>query len=363
MAETNSSASPSMRKAVVLLMTLGVTAVFLGMIRGFLISLFLAVVFSSLLHPLYQYLLSHLWGYRYIAALLTLSLVILVIVVPLLGLLGVVAAQAYQMSQDAAAWIKEEVQQAQQESFELPEWVPFREKIDLSSSTVLAKVGDAAGQVSKLLVQSLSAVTEHTASFLLNMFVLLYAMFYFLKEGRNVHRSLMHHLPLAEKDKERLFERAVSVVRATVKGTMVIGLIQGLLGGVAMAVLGIQGAALWGTLMAVFSVVPGIGTAIIWVPAAIYLVVTGQTGEAVALVAWCAVVIGSVDNFLRPVLVGGDTKMPDLLILVSTFGGLSVFGAVGLIVGPVIAAVFVTMWDVFGQTFERPVQQGGSEGA
>lgn len=349
--------SASVRKGVVLLLTLGVTAVFLGMIRGFLIALFLAIVFSSLLHPLYQFFLKRMRNLKNAAALVTLMLVILVIVLPLLGLLGVVAAQGVQMSQDAAVWIKDELHQAQGREFVIPAWVPFRDRIDVSNEKLLARFGEIAGQAGTFLVHSLKAATEGTASFLLNMFVLLYALFYFLKEGASVQQSLMRHLPLAEEDKKRLFERAVSVVRATVKGTMVIGFVQGLLGGIAMAVVGIPGAAFWGTLMAIFSVVPGIGTAIVWIPAVIYLLLTGDTVAAISLGVWCALVVGSIDNFLRPALVGGDTKMPDLLILVSTFGGLSAFGAIGLIVGPVIAAVFVTMWDVFGQTF-----QTGGEG-
>jgi len=148
-----------------------------------------------------------------------------------------------------------------------------------------------------------------------------------------------------------LMEKGTSVTRATIKGTLVIGAIQGLLGGIGLAVVGIHAAAFWGTVMMVLSVIPGIGTALVWVPAVIYLFVTGEPAYAIGLAIWSAVVVSSIDNILRPKLVGGDTQMPDLLILISTFGGLAAFGAVGLIVGPTLAAMFVTVWDIFGQTF------------
>ena len=130
-----------------------------------------------------------------------------------------------------------------------------------------------------------------------------------------------------------------------------VGLVQGGLAGLAFAVVGIQGSAFWGTLMLVLSIIPGIGTALVWGPAVIYLFAVGKTASAVGLGVWCVLVVGTVDNFLRPKLVGADTKMPDLLILLSTFGGLSMFGAVGLVLGPIIAALFMTIWDIYGTTF------------
>ena len=143
----------------------------------------------------------------------------------------------------------------------------------------------------------------------------------------------------------------VSVARATLKGTFVVGLVQGGLAGLGFAVTGIQGATFWGTIMVVLSVVPGIGTALIWAPAVVYLFAVGRPVAAVGLAIWCAVVVGTVDNFLRPKLVGADTKMPDLLILLSTFGGLSMFGAVGLVLGPIIAALFIAVWQIYGAAF------------
>ena len=171
-----------------------------------------------------------------------------------------------------------------------------------------------------------------------------------LRKNRLVEHSALK-TKLTSEDKKRLIDKGQSVTRATIKGTLVIGIVQGTLAGLAFAVVGIAGAAFWGTLMAVLSMIPAVGTALVWVPAVIYLYIKGQVVAATGLLIWCAAVVGTVDNVLRPRLVGGDTEMPDLLILVSTLGGLSMFGAIGIIVGPIVAALFLVVWDIFGVAF------------
>ena len=338
-------------KVVVIVLTVAISAIFLGMIRGFLTVLFLAAVFSNFTYPFHQFVLRKLGGRGTVAAIVTLTVLTLMVVLPLTGLLGVVAAQGYQLSEELLPWIKQQVREGDKGHFQLPEWLPLRDRIQVSNDQIMAKLGELAGNASQFLLSSLSAATQGTATFFLHLFIMLYAMYFFLKEGPSIQAAVLQTLPVPADVKRRLLEKGTSITRATIKGTIVIGAIQGFLGGVAFAFSGIQGAAFWGTVMAVASVIPGIGTALVWVPAVMYLFATGNTAVAIALIAWCALVVGSIDNFLRPRLVGGDTQMPDLLILISTFGGLSVFGAVGLIVGPTIAGLFVTIWDIFGQTF------------
>ena len=129
-----------------------------------------------------------------------------------------------------------------------------------------------------------------------------------------------------------------------------------------MAVAGVTGWAFWGTIMVVLSIIPGVGTALVWVPAVIYLLISGKTVAGVGLAIWSAAVVGTVDNVLRPRLVGREAKMPDLLILVSTLGGLSLFGALGLVVGPVIAALFLTALTIYGQMFKDELSEAGTGG-
>jgi predicted PurR-regulated permease PerM len=146
-----------------------------------------------------------------------------------------------------------------------------------------------------------------------------------------------------------LLNQFATVVRATVKGNVVIALVQGFLGGLAFWVLDIRGALLWGSLMALLSLLPAIGAALVWAPVAIYLLATGSIFSAIGLTAWSVLVIGVVDNVLRPVLVGKETRMPDYLVLIATLGGLAAFGLNGFVIGPVIAAMFLATWDIFAQ--------------
>ena len=180
---------------------------------------------------------------------------------------------------------------------------------------------------------------------------MLYSMFFFLMGGREILDQVMRLFPLEATDKDLLLDKFVSVSRATIKGTLIIGIVQGGLAGLAFAVVGIKGAVFWSAIMAVLSIIPGIGTALVWVPAVGYLFATGQTIPAIGLLLWCAVVVGTADNVLRPLLVGKDTEMPDLMVMLSTFGGLALFGAIGLVIGPVIAALFLTMWRIYSDTF------------
>jgi len=194
---------------------------------------------------------------------------------------------------------------------------------------------------------------------------MLYAMFFFFRDGRKIVGRIFYYLPLHHEDEMLLLERLASVTRATIKGTLAIGIIQGALAGFGFWAAGIDGSAFWGTLMAILSIVPGVGSALVWVPGVIYLFLIGKTLAATLLLIWCTVVVGTIDNVLRPTLVGKDAKMPDLLILIGTLGGLYLFGAIGLIVGPIVCGLFLTVWEIYGATFKEilpPVRRlGGNE--
>jgi predicted PurR-regulated permease PerM len=341
-------------RAFVLLLVVVVSAVFLYMIRGFLVTVLMAAIFAGLSYPIFTRVLPLVRGSRPAASVLTLLIVLLVIVGPVVAFLGIVATEAVSISQSVTPWVTEQLREPGGLG-RLLERIPYfsqlQEQYRAYSAQILEKLGELAGRVSSFLVNSLSAATRGTVGFLFQLFVMIYAMFFFLLGGGQGLRRGLALLPLPESDTELLVGKFVSVARATLKGTFVVGLVQGGLAGLGFAVTGIQGATFWGTIMVVLSVVPGIGTALIWAPAVVYLFAVGRPVAAVGLAIWCAVVVGTVDNFLRPKLVGADTKMPDLLILLSTFGGLSMFGAVGLVLGPIIAALFIAVWQIYGAAF------------
>jgi predicted PurR-regulated permease PerM len=182
---------------------------------------------------------------------------------------------------------------------------------------------------------------------------MLYMLFFLFRDGRQIGRTIRAAMPLSDEYNARLLARFAAVVRATVKGNVVIAVIQGTIGGVTFWFLGIQGALLWGTLMTFLSLLPAVGAALVWVPAAAYLVITGDAWKGVVLVFVGVMVIGLIDNLLRPVLVGRDTRLPDYVVLVSTLGGISIFGINGFVIGPLIAALFVSAWAIFRDEQER----------
>jgi predicted PurR-regulated permease PerM len=200
-------------------------------------------------------------------------------------------------------------------------------------------------------VSAASAATRGTASFFLSLFIMTYAMVFFLRDEMNVFARLLRYSGLSSDAQKQLSETTISVSRATLRGTFLIGLIQGILGGLGFLVAGIKGAAFWGILMAIASVIPGVGPALVWVPGVIYLAASGSVPAAIGLALWSGLVVSTIDNLLRPRLVGRDTAMPDILVLISTLGGLAMFGAVGLIIGPVIAGLFIAIWHLFVSEF------------
>ena len=333
-----------------LVLALGISLLFLVMIREFLVAILLAAVFSGMTRPLYLRLTAGMRGRERAAAVATLLLVLVVLVAPAIAFMGLVVSQAVDVSQAAATWVRgnmDLVETVEARLLEIPlvgEFLPDRERI-------IALAGQLAQSAGGVLVDSLTAATLGTTNFLFQLFLMLYAMYFFLTSGPAILDRILYLVPLNSADEQQLLDRFVSVTRATIKGSLVIGVIQGALAGLSFAVFGVPGAAFWGTMMAVLSIVPALGTALVWVPAVIWLLATGQIAAGISVGLWCGLVVGTVDNFLRPRLVGRDARLPDLLILLSTFGGILFFGAVGFILGPIVAALFVTVWEIFAVAY------------
>jgi len=202
----------------------------------------------------------------------------------------------------------------------------------------------AASQV--LATQAIS-VGQSTFDFLVSLFVMLYLLFFLLRDGDDLAARIKRGVPLRDEQHKALVEKFTVVIRATVKGNVVVAILQGALGGSIFWVLGIRGALLWGVVMGILSLLPAVGTGLVWVPVAIYLLATGAMWQGMILIAFGVLVIGLVDNIVRPILVGKDTRMPDYVILISTLGGIAIFGVNGFLIGPVIAAMFIASWDIF----------------
>lgn len=359
------------RKTFLLLLTLGISILFLAVIRGFLMSVLLAAIFSGMAYPLYRQLLRRLRDRPAWASAATILLLLLLIGLPLIGFLSLVAGQALELSEAAGPWIQRQISGSGEfggflDRITVLEGFPFLRDLLPESEVILAKAAEAVSGAGAFLVASLAGITRGTLTFVLHLFVTLYAMFFFLMDGPALLNKILYYVPLTPEDEARLVARFVSVARATLKGSFFIGVVQGLLAGTGFMVAGVPGAAFWGTVMVVASMIPAVGAGLIWVPAVFYLLVAGKPLAALGLLAWCVLVVSTVDNILRPRLVGRDTRIPDLLILLSTLGGIGFFGVPGVVVGPIIAALFVTVWHLYGEAFgdwlPGPVPPGKAAG-
>ncbi len=338
-------------RGVLILLLIGITLLFLAMIKPFLQAVFIAALFAALFSPLYRWFLSVIGERPGLASALTLLTIILFVMVPLSLLLGAVTSQALDIADTAVPWVRQQLGTPGLIT-ETLEALPFYDSIQPYREQALSRLGDLAGLISGWMVTALQSITFGTFNVLLSVMIVLYTLFFFLIDGDRLLFYMLYYLPLNDEDETKLLQRFTSVTRATLKGTAVIGFLQGALAGLALYFAGIPSSLFWAVAMMVLSVVPGVGTALIWIPAVIYLIVGGNVVEAVAVAVFCIVVVGTVDNLLRPKLVGNDTQLHELLIFFSTLGGLLMFGFMGFVIGPIIAALFVTLWELYGHEFK-----------
>lgn len=344
-----------LRRLFALMLAGAFIILFVLMIAPYFEALVLAAVFAGLLFPLHSRIARRV-GRESIAAIATTALALLVVVLPLTGLISVLAREAVHVSEVVAPLVdgKNEIPSF---SRVLPRWVPYRGQI-------LERANDVIKQTGTFVVERLTKATQSTVIFLLDLFVTLYAMFYFLLRGPQLVALLNDYTPLGDEDKHEILTKGVAVTRATLKSLLVIGVLQGALGGVAFAAVGIDSPVFWGLVMAVASVLPLLGTAFVWVPATVALFLRGDVLHALALLAWCVVVVvGLLDYMLRPRLIGNDARMPDLVVLLSTLGGVGMFGVAGLIIGPVIAGLFLTSLGILTATFDRDLRSAAESTA
>ncbi len=332
-----------------------VSVAFVSLLQSFLVSLFWAVAFAILFLPLSDKLRGVLGERESLVSVVTVLVVMLAVVIPLIGI-------GFAATAEVARLIAE--LKSGDIDFGFPErWA--REHLPVAYAKALNYGFDPAGikeSLSSLAIVSGQWVASNavragqsTLIFSVSMFLMIYLLFFFLRDGQRIIERLVQVLPLGDDRERQLFARFAQVVRATVKGTFIIGAVQGFIGGVTFALLGIEGAILWGVMMALMSLLPAVGAALIWVPAVIMLMASEQYTSGGILIAVGIFGIGLSDNFLRPLLVGRDTRLPDYLILLATLGGLGTFGISGLVIGPLIAALFITVWEMFEASFGSPI--------
>lgn len=340
----------SINKSVVLLMALGISALFFTMIQQFLMALFLAGLFSALAHPLFLRFQQLLNGRRRLASLLTMLLIAVVVLIPLILLVGILIGQALDVSQMITLWFREKIADPAVLDAYMRQ-IPFYDQLQINQAQIAQQAGALATFISRLLVEWVSSVTLGTANFIFMAFVFLYSMYFLQMDGIKLIEKFLYYLPLKTAEERIMLAKFTSVTRATLKGSLLIGLLQGALAGTAFAIAGIPNSVFWGSLMALLAAIPNIGAALVWIPAVVILLVQGKIATGIGLLLFCGLIVGSLDNVLRPILVGKDTRMHELLIFLSSLGGIVMFGLPGIFIGPVIASLFISIWEMYGIEF------------
>lgn len=341
-----------------------VSIAFFFLMQPFWAPVFWACAVTVVFYPVQKKLLAR-WPTRpNVVALTTLLLCMVLVVIPVLMVAssfvseGMVWYQKFQQGELSAERAFDKVQQA------FPGLQGMLDSVGLDIENIKTKAAEFAGHVGQFLAKRAFAVGQNAFHFFLNLGLMLYLTFFLLRDAEKLIALLIRALPLGDERETLLFAKFAEVTRATIKGNLLVAMAQGALGGLIFWWLGIPAALLWGVVMAVLSLIPAVGASLVWLPVAIYLYANGEVFDATVLALFGAIVIGLVDNILRPILVGRDTKLPDYMVLFSTLGGLAMFGITGFAVGPLLAALFVAFWGIFIREFnEEPTVEAAPEAA
>lgn len=332
---------------------LAVSVAFLWVIKPFFGPIFWAVAVAVLFSSTRNWLSSKLPTWPNTVALVTLLICIVIVIIPVLFTVSAVADQVasiYNKVEAGELDITERLEKLQSGSPTIDRWL---DQANLNLSDLRERAAEAATAIGKFVAQHSLSVGQNTFAFILNIGVMLYLAFFFLRDGDHILDLLVKALPLGDTRERYLFRRFANVMRATVKGNLVVAVVQGALGGFIFWALAIPAPFLWGVVMIILSLIPAIGAGLIWGPVAIYLFASGNYWKATILVAFGILIIGLVDNILRPILVGRDTHMPDFMILITTLGGIVLFGVNGFVMGPIVAALFISSWEIFIRDYQH----------
>ena len=324
------------------------TVAFAAVLWPFYGAVFWGGVLALMFQPMYRWFLARLRRRQTLAALATLGIILLIVILPL----ALVTVSLLQEAVGLYARVKSgEVnfgRYFEQIVAAMPGWITgLLDRLGLIDWAALqTKIVAGLTQRSGAFAGRAADIGGDAIDLVVGFCIAMYLLFFLLRDGVGVARDVRAAIPLAPEPKTLLLERFTTVIRATVKGNILVAAAQGALGGIAFWVLGVHAPMLWGVVMAFLSLLPAVGAALIWVPVALYLLATGQVWQGVGLIAFGVFVIGLVDNVLRPILVGKDTAMPDYVVLIATVGGLALFGLNGFVIGPVIVAMFMAAWQL-----------------
>lgn len=338
-------------KSLTVLLVL-VTVAFIWILLPFYGAVFWAVILGIVFAPMQRRLQAKFGWQRNLTSLCTLAICLVIAILPVIILSVLLVQEGATVYKNIESGELDIAAYLAQFKHSLPPY--FQHLLDRFGmgelNALREKIVKSAMQGSQVLASQAFSFGQGTFEFVVSFFIMLYLLFFFLRDGAELARKVRTAVPLEEGHKRRLQLKFNRVVRATVKGNLVVAVTQGALGGAIFWFLDIPSALLWAVLMGFLSLLPAVGAGIVWAPVAVYFLLSGMIWQGVVLGLFGVFVIGLVDNVLRPILVGKDTKMPDYMILISTLGGLAVFGLNGFVIGPLIAALFMSSWALFAET-------------
>ena len=345
-------------KSFLVLLSL-ISIAFVWLILPFYGAIFWAVILAILFAPLQARIVRRCKQRESLAALITLVLILLLVILPVIFL-------TVSMLQEGSMFY----QRVRSGEFNFSAYFlrvmdalpPFAQQLLVrlelfDTASIQDRLASSLMLITQFMAERALVIGQNTLSFVVRFVIMLYLLFFLLRDGKAMVARLYLAIPLGADYRHLFLQKFATVIKATVKGNLIISVIQGILGGFIFWALDVQGAILWGFVMAVLSLLPAVGASLIWGPVAIYFLATGAFWQGIILVAFGAIVIGLIDNLLRPVLVGRDTQMPDYLVLISTLGGLTLLGLNGFVIGPLIAALFIAAWGLFTDTRKPELQQ------
>lgn len=341
--------TPQLERGAFLLLLTAVTVAFCWVLLPFAGAVMWSVALAILFTPIYRRLVHKLGGRHNLAAFITLAMALVIVIIPLIVTAFSLVSEAASISQRMKSGDLSFTRYLQQMVDAMPKWaMDLLGRVGLGDlQAMLNRVAQGAAAASQQIASRAITIGQNAFEFLISFGLMLYVLFFLLRDGGKVSGAIRNALPLARPHANFLIDKFTTVIRATIKGNAVVALVQGLIGGITFWALGVQGALLWGVVMMILSLLPAVGAALIWGPVAIYFLATGSIWQGVVLIVVGVFVVGLVDNVLRPILVGKDTQMPDYIVLMSTVGGIALFGINGFVIGPVIAAMFMAAWHVF----------------
>lgn len=351
-----------MENRAFLLFLLAVTAVFLGILSPFFAPIFWACAVAIIFYPFKLWLESR-WGHNWpnATAATTLLFALFIVILPFIFLftLGIQELQGiYQQIKANEIDVERYFNDLKNSSAFISDQF---DRFGITLESIKQRLASLTNANGKKIAAQTFVIGQNASSFVVSFGIMLYITFFMIRDGEQIKELLVEALPIGDERERLLFSKFAEVTRAAIKGNVIVAMVQGSIGGIAFWALGIPSAILWSFAMAFASLIPAIGAAIVWLPVAVYFLLVGDYVSGIVLIVIGAGVIGMIDNLLRPILVGRDTKLPDYIILTSTLGGLAMFGLNGFIIGPLIAALFVASWGIFMREFHGNAQHSIDE--